>query len=100
MSQVIVTKDALSKLREASRGQEGKISREAMFTRWRRNDITGRDPIATAIGLALMPVVAVWAVLTGFIFLILTILKVVFGLIGKIVGGTRSLITGKPETPA
>ena len=99
MSQVIVTKDVLNKEREASRSQEAKISREEMFTRWRRNDITGKDPIAAAVGLGLTPIVAIWMALTVAIYLALTVLKYVFAGLGKVVGGTRSLITGKPTQP-
>ncbi len=99
MSQVIVTKDSLNAKREASRLQEAKISREEMFGRWRRNDITGKDRVAAGVGMALMPVVAIWAAITGVIFLVLTALKYLFAGIGKLVGGTRSLITGKTQKP-
>jgi hypothetical protein len=94
LSQVIVTRDKLSAKREASRSQESKISKEAMFGRWRRNDITGKDPVAAAVGYLSLPIVFVWAVLTGFIYLVLTILQFVFEGLGKVIGGSRSLITG------
>jgi hypothetical protein len=100
LSQVIVTKDKLQSKRDASRTQEANISREDMFAKWRRNDITGKDPIAAGIGMLLLPVVAAWAVLTGFIYLVLTILKYVFEALGKVVGGSRSLITGRKDGEA
>lgn len=60
MSQVIVTKDNLQILRDKSATQEHKIDREGQFKRWRRNDITGFDPIEAAAGVAMVPVLAIW----------------------------------------
>ncbi len=60
MSQVIVTKDNITPRRVTSATQEHKIDREGQFKRWRRNDITGFDPIAAAAGIAMLPVLAIW----------------------------------------
>lgn len=95
LSQVVVTKDKLHEKREKSRAQEAKIGREEMYGRWRRNDITGRSPITAAIGLALTPIAVAWAALTMFIYLMLSILKFGFKIVGGLVGGKKSLITGE-----
>ncbi len=96
MSQVIVTDDLLKQKRESTRAQEAKISREEMFTRWRKSNIVGKkDPVKFVITLALLPVLALWALLTGFIYVVIAICEGIFKVLGKLVGGTKSLITGK-----
>ena len=94
MSQVIVTHDNLDAKRAASRKQEDAISREAQFDRWRRNDITGKDPVASLIGYALMPIIALWGLVCGAMVLMLTLVKYVFQAIGRLLGGKKSLING------
>lgn len=95
MSQVIVTNDKLNQKRKLSADQEHKIDRDGMFTRWRRNDITGRDPLTNLIGFAVLPIWALWTALTALIFAVIWVLEQVFKVLGKIFGGKKSLITGK-----
>lgn len=95
MSQVIVTDDKLNIRRAKTAKQEHKIDCEGQFSRWRKNDITGRDPLTAAIGMALTPIVAFWALLTGVMVVMLGIVEFLFKGIGKVVGGTRNLITGR-----
>lgn len=99
MSQVIVTNDVLKTKRDATAVQEHKISREDMFRRWRRNDITGKDPIAAGVGLAVTPILGLWAFLTGIMVVMLTIIRFVFKGLGAVIGGTKNLITGRPGSP-
>lgn len=94
MSQVIVTDDKLKPKRERTRQQEKQIDRDGQFARWRRNDITGPDPVLKLVGLAVMPVVALWGILLGAMTLMLTLIRGLFRGLGKLAGGTRNLITG------
>lgn len=97
LSQVVVTNDTLKRKRERSREQEHQIDRESGFSRWRRNDITGKDPFASMVGFAVTPILALWGLLCGAIAVTVTVLRYLFRLLGQVVGGRKSLITGKPN---
>lgn len=84
MSQVIVTDDVLNIKREESKLQEHKIDRESAFAHWRRNDITGRDPVALAIGVLAMPVVLFWSLVAGCITFSFTVMVGLFNVLGRI----------------
>lgn len=96
MSQVIVTHDVLSEKRARSRQQEQKISREEAWAHWRRSDVTKYGIVTRLIGYLSVPVVALW---TGMILapmaIVLNLLRYLFRAIGALLGGPRSLITGK-----
>ena len=94
MSQVIVTNDPLKARREKTREQERRIDRESQFTRWRRSDITGPDPVAKLIGLAVLPILGLWGILCAVMTLALTVVNYVFKGLGRVIGGTRDLIRG------
>lgn len=64
MSQVVVTEDSLKQRRLRSGEQERQIDRESQFKKWQLSDITGFDPIAALVGVAVLPVVAIWYVLS------------------------------------
>jgi hypothetical protein len=95
LSQVVVTNDALKVEREKSRAQEKRISTDSVQSRWRRNTLKKKDPITVLIGLAVTPVVAIWAVLAACMVVPLKILEAVFKALGQMIGGDRSLITDK-----
>ena len=63
LSQVIVTEDKYQDQRQLSADQEHKISKDDAFRKWHRSDVTGPDPIAKAIGILAIPVLAAWGVL-------------------------------------
>ena len=94
MSQVIVTQDRLRQRREASGQQERTIEREAEFAKWRRSDITGRDPVAAAVGFAVLPIVALWGLLCGLMVIVLEALRAVFWVFGRVLGGAKNLLLG------
>jgi hypothetical protein len=87
LSQVIVTNDSLKQKRERSAEQEHRIDRESQFARWRKSDITGKDYVESAVGYALLPIVALWAFLTGVIALMLTACEYLFKVLGAIFRG-------------
>ena len=95
MSQVIVTHDKLQSLRDQSALQEQKIDVSSVTKRWRKSDISGKDPILTIVGLAVTPILVFWSLLCVAIVLTITIVEHVFRLFGRIIGGSRSLITGE-----
>jgi hypothetical protein len=95
VSQVIVTNDNLRERRQRTRGQEAKIDRESAMARFRFGDITGRDPVEILIGVALLPVVAFWAFITAISTVALYFMRLLLAVLGKIVGGSRNLITGR-----
>ena len=94
LSQVIVTNDALSQKREKSREQERRISREDSFQHWRRSDITGHDGFKAMVGYGVVPILALWGLLAGLGAVVLDILNVIFKVLGRMVGGSKSLILG------
>lgn len=91
MSQVIVTHDSFMTQRAKTRDQEHHIDVDSQFDRWRRNDITKSDPVAKLIGIAVLPILALWAILCVLMALFVTIVNGVFNGLGKIVGGKRNL---------
>lgn len=91
MSQVIVTKDNLQTRRDQSASEEHKIDREGQFDRWRRNDITGFDPIETAAGIAMVPVLAIWWVFS----IVVKVAVFVAVVVGRVLG----LVVGRWKTP-
>jgi len=95
LSQVIVTKDGLKALRDQSAKQEHSITCEPQVAHWRRSDVTGKDRVLSLIGIAVTPVVALWAILSFLAAAALFVLKWLFSGLGRLIGGTKSLITGK-----
>ena len=84
LSQVIVTEDALKKKREDSAKQEHKIDREGQFARWKRSDITGKDPVESLVGYATVPILGLWGILGGIMTLMLAALEYAFKGLGRI----------------
>ena len=95
LSQVIVTNDEFKSQREKSRQQERQISCEDDFARWRRNDITGKDHVLSLVGFAVLPIVVLWALLGVVMVAALELANLLFKLLGRVIGGTKSLITGR-----
>lgn len=91
MSQVIVTKDTLQTRRDQSASQEHKIDREGQFNRWRRNDITGFDPIEAGAGVAMVPVLAIW----WFFSIVAKVAIFVAIAVGRVIGA----VVGRWKTP-
>lgn len=84
MSQVIVTHDNLSAKRAESLVQEHKIDRETVFSQWRRSDITGKDPIAAAVGIAVLPVAMLWSFVGTCISVSFSFMLGIFKILAKI----------------
>ncbi len=95
MSQVVVTEDSLKILRERSRAQEHRIKKDDGVAKWRRSDITGADPVAKAIGFAVLPVLGLWLILGVIGAVMVEIVNGIFKVLGSVIGGTKSLITGE-----
>jgi len=93
LSQVIVTEDRLREKRQRSAVQERHIAKDEAFARFRRSDVTRPDPMAKLLGCILMPLLGIGALI------IWGVLEVVgqlgFRLLGRLLGGNRSLITGE-----
>jgi len=89
MSQVIVTEDNLNTQRRNSAVQEHHIDREGQFKKWRRNDITGFDPIAAAAGVAAAPFVVLFWCLSLVSKAAIYVALIISRLVGKIVGPTK-----------
>lgn len=94
MSQVIVTQDKLLDKRQRSREQEKNIETDKQFAKWRRTDVTGPDTFRKTVGLAVMPILGLWAILGGIMAAALGLLRAVFKAFGQVLGGKRNLITG------
>jgi hypothetical protein len=89
MSQVIVTQDKLKSSRAKSAAQEHKIDREGRFNRWRRNDISGFDPVAAGAGVLAAPVLAVFWIFSKIAQVAIYAALLVSKVVGKIVGPMR-----------
>jgi len=87
MSQVVVTDDKLKVKREASKSRERAIDIEGEMAKWRLSDITGFDPVAAAVGLAVLPIALSWfvigTVVKAAIFVVIAFSQIVARMIGK-----------------
>ncbi|MCX6124255.1 MAG: hypothetical protein NTV34_05830 [Proteobacteria bacterium] len=90
MSQVIVTDDKLNTNRKKSLIQEHKIDREGQFNRWRRNDITGFDPLAAGAGLLAAPVVMLFWAMSKTAQAAIYFALIASKILGKIIGPMKS----------
>ncbi len=90
VSQVIVTDDKLKTQRERSGAQEHKITVDASFARFRRNDVTKQDPAATLLGYVCLVLFGIWTLVSWVVLEILAV--VLFRPLGKILGGSKSII--------
>jgi hypothetical protein len=84
MSQVVVTKDVLSERRVKSGLQEKQIETEYMSEN-RMSNPTKKDPVAMVLGIVALPVLGAWSVLTGIVYLVMSLFRVIMTGIGKIV---------------
>lgn len=82
MSQVIVTNDNLKEKRQRSRDQELKISTEAQFQKWRRDDVTKPDAFQRVVGFLTYPIVGLWAMICGLIYVVVKVAKILLGFLG------------------
>ena len=92
MSQVIVTEDKFLEQRQKSKAQELKITQDPRLEKWRKSDISGKDPVAMIVGLAALPILAAWGGLMAIMMLMLSLLRYLFKGLGVIIGGTKNLI--------
>jgi hypothetical protein len=95
VSQVIVTRDELQERRDRSAAQEHAIETERGFVKWHNPSSKLADLIEKAVGFAVVPIVALWALFTGIIVFAFGVLQFVFRAFGKLVGGSRDLISGR-----
>jgi len=86
MSQVIITDDRLNERRQKSAEQEHKIQREVMLTN-RMSDTSAPDPVAKVLGVAAIPILALWGFICILIFLATIVLRGILVLFGKVAGG-------------
>lgn len=84
MSQVVVENDNLRDRRQASREQERQIAKNAYLTKWQRNDVTKTKPIEKLIGLAVLPILALWSLIAGLGGFVLWVLTSLFNFLGKL----------------
>lgn len=91
MSQVVVTDDKLKSRRTQSAKKELQIDREGQFAKWRMSDITKFDPIAAAIGIALLPVFFSWY-LIGLLIKVAVYVGAGFSrLVGLLIGKSKTI---------
>lgn len=95
LSQVIVTDDELRVKRERTRKQEHLITVGRGPKSWQRSLIKKNAPVTVIVGYAVMPIVAIWGFVVGCIVVAMKILQAIFQGLGKLIGGKKSLITGK-----
>ena len=86
MSQVIVTNDDLNSRRSTAAEQEKRIPVEGEFAKWQRSDVVGFDPIKSAVGLAVLPIVAIWGFILGCISVAFGFAAVLSRVVGSIFG--------------
>lgn len=86
MSQVIVTVDRYKAKREASRAQEMKITQDVRLAKWKKSDISGKDPVAMLAGIAFLPILGMWMGLMAVMMLMLSFLRYLFKGLGMVIG--------------
>lgn len=86
MSQVIVTVDSYRAKREESRAQEQKITQDVRLSKWKKSDISGKDPVAMVAGLVFLPVLGMWMGLMAVMLLMLSFLRYIFKGLGMVIG--------------
>lgn len=86
MSQVAVTKDNLTEKRLRTSSQEHAISCEDGFRKWQRSDVTKPDLVKKIVGFATYPILGIWGIIVGLMFLVLTGLRYIFRLMGSLLG--------------
>jgi hypothetical protein len=91
MSQVVVTDDKLKSRRDQSAKKELQIDREGQFAKWRMSDITKFDPIAAAIGIALLPVFFSWYLIGLLIKVAVYVGAGCSKLIGLLIGTSKNI---------
>jgi hypothetical protein len=91
MSQVVVTDDKLKSRRDQSAKKELQIDREGQFAKWKMSDITKFDPIAAAIGIALLPVFFSWYLIGLLIKLAVYVGAGFSRLVGLLIGKSKNI---------
>jgi hypothetical protein len=94
LSQVTQTHDRLEEKRRLSSEQERRISRDIMTHR-RMSDPAKKDWFLTLVGYAVLPVLALWTLLTGLIFVASSVFYFILKGLGRLIGGTRNIVTGE-----
>jgi hypothetical protein len=89
MSQVVVTADSLKARRLKSGEREEQIDREGEFDKWRIASIAGFDPIAAAVGLAVMPIVISWYIIGFFVKFAIYVAISVSRVVGHLLGAKK-----------
>ena len=88
---MIVTDDKLKSKREQSARRELQIDREGQFAKWKLSDITKFDPIAAAIGLALLPIFFSWYLIGLIVKVAVYVGAGISRLIGLSIGKSKSI---------
>lgn len=78
MSQVIITHDILQAARTHTQQEEHKILRMELPTRWLKSDITNTTRFEKLVGIACLPILGIWALLTAFACFSLSLCLAVF----------------------
>ena len=85
MSQVIVVDDILKTRRQKSAEQEHRIKTDSGLAKWQRSDVVGFDPVKTAVGFAVLPIVGLWGLILGALGFAFGVAASIFRLAGKII---------------
>jgi hypothetical protein len=91
MSQVIITEDKLTARRQKSAESERKIDIEGAMSRWRMSNVTGFDPVAAAVGIAVMPIAFIWFLIGSLVKLAIYISISVSRFVGALIGRSKKL---------
>lgn len=91
MSQVIVEEDSLKAKREQSRALEKKIQIEAHHQKWHLGGTAGVNTLAKIIGIAALPIIALWASLAFIMGFAFKVISGFFRLLGKVSPHSKTL---------
>jgi hypothetical protein len=91
MSQVIVTEDNLKQRRQKSAESERQIDSEGAMNRWRMSDVTGFDPVAAAVGIAVLPIALSWYIIGALVKLAIYVSISVSRFVGSLIGRSKAL---------
>lgn len=89
MSQVIVTEDKWQARRRTTRDQERRIDCEGWTTAWRRGNPHQADPVKKLVGMAVMPILAIWIALAALMAVVVFLLNGLMQGLGSLFGAAK-----------
>lgn len=89
MSQVVVEKDNLSESRIESKKQERRIDISSFKNKWVRSDVTKVTLVERVVGLAMLPILGIWVLMSVLAGVVFNVVAYIFKLISPLFGKNK-----------